>query len=373
MRLRHRSITIAVLAIVGLAAGTAVYAATTDVALNGGDSAHVTCLGSSLSRSVSSSTDWTVTCRTPSASPTSSSTNATATATTTISSAPATSSSPTVSAGMTVPTSTSGGWINQCHHSHYLADDPIVFPGQPGATHLHDFLGNGTIDAFSTYDSLIAASNPWNSTCAPNTADTAAYWFPAILENGQSGFTCISLNSSSPRCSLYYRQDDESLSYLQAHPTQPWPPGFAMVAGNSHATSVADNPKLGRELYYGCSNNSTGKLTAPVACSTGFGSIHIGFPRCWDGVSVPVGQDSSPHLRYPSSGSCPVGFQAGNFPRLIERIEYPIGDPAAVTLSSGPTYTLHGDFFNAWQPGALESLVARCLDTSVDCGNDPIP
>src|SRR6266704_3483524 len=114
-------------------------------------------------------------------------------------------------------TTTAGGWIDQCHHSHYLPDDPIVFPGQPGATHLHDFLGNNTTDANSTLASLQAASNPWNSTCPANTADTAAYWFPAVLESGPPGYSCTSPTSTSPRCTIYYRQDDVSLSYLQSH------------------------------------------------------------------------------------------------------------------------------------------------------------
>ena len=37
---------------------------------------------------------------------------------------------------------TSGSFVTQCDFSHRLPDDPIVFPGQPGASHSHDFTGN---------------------------------------------------------------------------------------------------------------------------------------------------------------------------------------------------------------------------------------
>ena len=35
----------------------------------------------------------------------------------------------------------SPGWITECPYSHSAPDDPIRFPGQPGASHLHDFFG----------------------------------------------------------------------------------------------------------------------------------------------------------------------------------------------------------------------------------------
>ena len=49
-------------------------------------------------------------------------------------------------------------FVVTCTFSHRLADDPIVFPGQPGMSHLHDFFGANTTNAFSTYDSLRSSS-----------------------------------------------------------------------------------------------------------------------------------------------------------------------------------------------------------------------
>lgn len=36
----------------------------------------------------------------------------------------------------------------QAAPSHYLKDDPILFPGQPGGSHLHMFFGNTRADAY---------------------------------------------------------------------------------------------------------------------------------------------------------------------------------------------------------------------------------
>src|SRR5262245_37379502 len=50
------------------------------------------------------------------------------------------------------------GWITTCAYSHSNEDDAIVFPGQPGAAHLHDYAGARTTNAFSTADSLDAGA-----------------------------------------------------------------------------------------------------------------------------------------------------------------------------------------------------------------------
>lgn len=67
-----------------------------------------------------------------------------------------------------------------CRSSHTNLDDPIVYPRQTGAAHQHDFFGNRSTDAFSTNASL--AGKP--TTCS-RPGDTAAYWTPALLNNGR--------------------------------------------------------------------------------------------------------------------------------------------------------------------------------------------
>src|SRR3954467_13755892 len=71
-------------------------------------------------------------------------------------------------------------FIGSCTFSHMAMDDPIVFPGQPGASPDHSFVGNTTTSAFSTLQTLRAGS----TTCKRN-GETAAYWMPTLLLNGQ--------------------------------------------------------------------------------------------------------------------------------------------------------------------------------------------
>jgi hypothetical protein len=66
-----------------------------------------------------------------------------------------------------------GQFVLRCGYSHTLPDDPIVFPGQPGASHLHDFYGNTGVNAFSTFETMLAGE-----TNCRVPSDTAGYWPP---------------------------------------------------------------------------------------------------------------------------------------------------------------------------------------------------
>ena len=256
--------------------------------------------------------------------------------------------------------SVSPGWIVVCPYSHSQPDDPIGAPGAAGATHVHDFIGNNGTSATSTYQSMVSGS----STCG-SSGDRAGYWIPALYRNGVQVKPAGSFGSHAVRQTIYYRADN----LLAGTKVEPFPADMRIVAGNSHATSPTDSPKLGKEIYWGCSDNSTGKLPAPPSCATGIVSLHIGFPNCWDGTLSHV--DDTVHLRYPSSGVCPAGFTRP-IVRLIERFEYPVGtDSSGITLSSGATYTAHGDFWNTWDQATLARLTANCLNGSVICGNNP--
>lgn len=255
------------------------------------------------------------------------------------------------------------GWINLCSYSHSAKDDPIGLPGQAGASHLHDFFGNTTTGANSTVASMRAGG----TTC-PLKKDTAGYWVPALYKNG----TRVLPTGSGARTTIYYRNNLTGVDPATLHTI---PVGLKMVAGNSHATSVGQNPELGSELYWGCSNNSPDvKATAPIQCSTGIESLHVGFPNCWDGVHLDSADHQS-HMAYPVSSSrgyvCPAGHPVP-IPRVIMRFEYPVGTTLGqITLASGPTYTVHGDFWNTWRQRALNTLVDRCFRGNMDCGNDP--
>ncbi len=56
------------------------------------------------------------------------------------------------------------------------------------------------------------------------------------------------------------------------------------------------------------------------------------------------------------------------------RLEQPVGtSSSSITLASGAYYTVHADFWNTWDQTGLQTLVNRCLNAHVDCGNNPTP
>jgi hypothetical protein len=67
--------------------------------------------------------------------------------------------------------------------------DPIVFPGQPTAGHLHMFSGNLAVAYNSTYSQL---RQNGESTCAGNKNNRSAYWSPALLIDLPTGYSAVS-------------------------------------------------------------------------------------------------------------------------------------------------------------------------------------
>lgn len=262
-----------------------------------------------------------------------------------------------------VPAAQAGspGWLVRCPLSLSASDDPIAKPGAAGAAHRHDFFGNTSTRAASTQASMSSAG----TTCGV-AADTAAYWVPSLTRDGVVVEPDGSFAGRSTRQQIYYRDNNVAVGTK----VEPFPADLRMIAGRPGAASVADNPQLGREIYWGCSDNSeSGKPTAPVGCRTGIVTLHVGFPNCWNGTLSHV--DDTANMAYPSGGRCPASFPRV-LPRLIERFEYPVGTSSGgLALSSGPSWTVHADFWNTWQQDGLNRLVARCLNGGTDCGTNP--
>lgn len=259
------------------------------------------------------------------------------------------------------------GWLTKCPYSHSNHDDPIKYPGQQGASHLHDFFGARTTNYQSTYSTMMASP----TTCG-TAADKSAYWTPALYKNGVKINPTGSYNGRSVREQFYYRDNN----YASGTKVEPFPPNFRMIQGYAMATSLSDanahGAKWGSEMYWGCSDNKPdGKFTAPVNCATGIITLHIGFPTCWDGVMVDGDAIAAGHVKFSSGGKCPAGFNR-QLPRLMQRQEYPVGTSSAgISFASGAPYTVHADFWNTWEMPTLSGLVTRCLNGDQDCGTDP--
>ena len=110
-------------------------------------------------------------------------------------------------------------------------------------------------------------------------------------------------------------------------------------------------------------------MAPPTSCS-GTMSLVLHFPSCWDGVNLDS-YDHKSHMAKAVNGRCPASHPVP-LPQIKSYWRYPIGSSiGAITYSSGAYYTIHEDFFNAWDQEDLQSLVTRCINRFVDCGVNP--
>ncbi|MBI0382890.1 DUF1996 domain-containing protein, partial [Streptomyces albiflaviniger] len=71
-------------------------------------------------------------------------------------------------------------FVAECPFTHRLPDDPIVFPGLPGASHMHSFFGNDSTNAHTD----LAALKRGRTSCSPTT-DLSSYWTPTLYAGGK--------------------------------------------------------------------------------------------------------------------------------------------------------------------------------------------
>jgi hypothetical protein len=237
-------------------------------------------------------------------------------------------------------------FVSGCRFSHRNTDDPIVFPGEPGKSHDHTFIGNDTTNAFSTLDTLRGGT----SSCR-RPGDTAAYWVPTLVTS--TGEAIV------PRtATVYYRR--HTLAAVQA-----FPQGFKMIAGDSKATA----PQGLMVTSWNCGPVAgippTSTIpTCPDAGQRGL-ALHVQFPSCWDGINLDS-PDHQSHMAYSVRGRCPDGHPVA-MPAIQVNLRYPSAGGPGLALSSGGQFSAHADFFNAWNQRVLAALVNRCLNALRHC------
>ena len=95
-----------------------------------------------------------------------------------------------------------------CGAGQILYDDPVVYPGQPGKSHLHQFYGNLGVNANTTYASQRTTGG---TTCGdptlPYGVNRSGYWMPAMLDGAGNVVKPVyvaiyykRIPASDPRC-----------------------------------------------------------------------------------------------------------------------------------------------------------------------------
>jgi hypothetical protein len=269
-----------------------------------------------------------------------------------------------------------------CGAAHLGYNDPILYPGQQGAAHLHHFFGNTLTDHNSTYNSLRTTGG---GSCAGGPLNRTGYWFPAMIKPAGPGFPVAKVVKPT-FIEMYYQDNPHDLDdYTSTVPAYndyttwrvtSYPNGLQMIFGwkHDHPIPPPSNvwlrthpailplglPYKGtlKELY-------TATLGLGPPSGTGYYdqiNARISSLDCWDGVNL-TSANGRDHLA--------SGFQDGNshyicpkthpyrIPQLTVIISWSSNGPEdwkgwylAVDRHTGHNldggHGFHTDWFGAW-------------------------
>jgi hypothetical protein len=243
-----------------------------------------------------------------------------------------------------------------CSVNHTAPDDPIVFPGQAGASHNHSFMGNNTTNASSTTSTLSGGS----TTCkAPG--DKSAYWMPTLY-NGNT-----EVRPLGPQ-TIYYKS-----GVTDYRTVRPFPKGLRFVVGNPMQSAADFRNHRGWVEGWEC-GESYGNTEFPASCPTGQDvqlNLRFQAPSCWDGKYLDTPNHQA-HMAYPgvqgaNQDVCPADHPVA-LPMIEFKMAWPVhGDMSKVRLASGTGHSFHYDFFNAWDDATLNALVRHCVVEGLQC------
>jgi hypothetical protein len=259
-------------------------------------------------------------------------------------------------------------------------DDPLVFPGQPGKSHLHQYYGNLKADAYSTYDSLRKSGG---STCnmygaGTQAANRSAYWMPALLDG--KGHVI-----QPDELIIYYKRwpKNNALCTERGKACVPLPNGLAFIAGRNMLD--LSQPPTGN-FHFMCDGvtAATPSMDEALAhCTAGhqFGVVGDA-PMCWDGTHLDS-PDHRSHLVFQVDThlgyyACPDDHPYRT-PVLTFNARYSVqsGDDTSLwTFSSDAMApgqprgsTFHIDYIMAWDDTVRDMFEDNCLDKRLNCNS----
>ncbi len=257
-----------------------------------------------------------------------------------------------------------------CDFSHMSYDDPIVYPGQPGAAHLHTFFGNTGVNYATTYSSLTDAAS--KSSCSGGGANKSAYWLPSLM----NGATPLAPEIMG----VYYKSE----YFRPASAIQDMPQGIKMVAGNKNAMT-GQNIFV---VFWGCVGTGAGGTVIPSCPAGDLVQMDVKFPQCWDGVNLDSADHIS-HVRYVGLDPQPPGTvgsygdyctkEVGHtvpIPELTIKAYWrvPAGGSSGLRLSSDmpgavPGASAHADYIEGWNRPILARFSQECIREGRDSTN----
>nr|WSY55454.1 DUF1996 domain-containing protein [Streptomyces sp. NBC_00886] len=275
-----------------------------------------------------------------------------------------------------------GSFTTKCgvnENKNHNTDNVIVAPGVTnGAHHVHDYVGNQKVNAFSTNDSLLAAP----SSCQ-NQSDLSSYYWPVVRV--QDGTQEVDQNADGGgkegNVGKILTPQSAEIKYVgsPASKVVAMPQFLRIITGDAKAFV---NGTANANAHWSCTGfEDKVQLTDqyPI-CPQGSQVVRtFAFQSCWDGVNA----DSANHRTHvafadPASGVCGNGFKA--IPQLTMRLVYQVTPPTiqadgtvknAYAVDGFPeelhkAITDHDDFISVTKNN-LATKIADCVNSGQKC------
>ena len=237
-------------------------------------------------------------------------------------------------------------FVSACTFSHAAADDPIVFPGKPGASHHHSFVGNATTSASSTLETLLGGG----STCHRPGRHRGVLDADAARRRPTG--------DAEPRADLLPAEDDASRRGVPAR--------LSHDRGRREGDEPAAAPRRVLELRRRRRRRSRRAPCRPVRMRDATRSASTSPSR----AAGTARTSTAPRTRATSPTRSPDAARRSS-PMRCRRSRSSTATRstggAGVTLASGGQLSGHADFFNAWRQDELQSLVDGCLNALRHC------
>ncbi|HEX2542201.1 MAG TPA: DUF1996 domain-containing protein [Caldimonas sp.] len=263
-----------------------------------------------------------------------------------------------------------------CNWSKMSFDDPIVYPGRPGAAHHHTFFGNTAIDAFTTTENIRSKGN---ATCRGGTVNMSAYWVPSMID------TTTNRPLAPVSLLIYYKTGQ--WPYMNDNSVmRPLPKGLKMIAGDPSRSTPGQGQFQCFMPAVGQTRNGTGGPSIPTCMPGDTVRTHINFPQCWDGVNLDS-PDHKSHMAFPENfwtgnpykqWRCPLSHPVV-LPLITFIVDYAVTAGAATNkwrlasdsydVSKPGGYSLHADWMNGWDPVVSDLWGIKCMREQRDCGS----
>jgi hypothetical protein len=265
------------------------------------------------------------------------------------------------------PNAPDGDFREACFFSHMIFDDPMVYPNQPGVSHLHANFGNTAMNAALTSADILKVGN---STCAGGKLNSTAYWTSVVIDS-TDGTPIV------PSALLAYYKT-ASYEGVTAESIQPVPTGLRMISGNSAAKTEAESSNV----RFACVGGDKGvgwQKSIPTNCyQDNLLIMEVGFARCWDGKNLDSPDHKSHMHETVDNKGCPASH-----PVVLPQISYEVyldlskvdlkrmakwrlsSDNYSAALPAG--YSFHGDYMMGWDPATMKQIIEGCTHAKMDC------